>query len=81
MATVYDSATTTCAKAVITYKGADKSLAQPGMKQVNVCQNGVNFIRRLTLHEKKLDDSSRLDFVEIARVPDMLPSLFPSWSG
>jgi len=27
-----------------------------------------------------LDDSSRL-VVEIARVPDMLPSLFPSWSG
>jgi hypothetical protein len=30
---------------------------------------------------KKLVDSSRLDVVEIARVPDMLPSLFPSWSG
>jgi len=29
---------------------------------------------------KKLD-SSRLDVVEIARVPDMLPSLFASWSG
>jgi len=26
-------------------------------------------------------DSLRLDVVEIARVPDMLPSLFPSWSG
>jgi len=47
------------------------------------CQNGVNFLRRLVLQgeEKKLDDSSRLDVVEIARVPDMLPSLFPSWSG
>jgi hypothetical protein len=31
--------------------------------------------------ENKFDDSSRLDVVEIARVPDMLPSLFPSWSG
>ena len=31
--------------------------------------------------KKKHDDSSRLDAVEIARVPDMLPSLFPSWSG
>jgi hypothetical protein len=31
--------------------------------------------------EKKLDDSSRLDVVEIALIPDMLPSLFPSWSG
>jgi len=30
---------------------------------------------------KKLDDSSRLDVIEIARVLDMLPSLFPSWSG
>jgi hypothetical protein len=26
-------------------------------------------------------DSSRLDVVEIARVPDILPRLFPSWSG
>jgi len=31
--------------------------------------------------EKKLDDSSRLHVVEIAHVPDMRPSLFPSWSG
>jgi len=31
--------------------------------------------------KKKLDESSRLDVVEIARVPDMLLSLFPSWSG
>jgi len=31
--------------------------------------------------KKKLVDSSRLDVVEIARVPDLLPSLFPSWSG
>ena len=31
--------------------------------------------------KKKLDDSSRLDVVEITRVPDTLPSLFPSCSG
>jgi len=31
--------------------------------------------------KKKLDDSSRLDVVEIAHFPDMLPSLFPSLSG
>jgi len=31
--------------------------------------------------EEKLDDSSRLDVVEVARIPDMLSSLFPSWSG
>jgi len=30
---------------------------------------------------KEIDDSSRLDVVEIAKVSDMLPSLFPSWSG
>ena len=30
---------------------------------------------------KKLDDSSRLDVVEIARATDMLLSFFPSWSG
>jgi len=29
---------------------------------------------------KKLDDSSRPHVVEMARFPDMLPSLFPSWS-
>ena len=30
---------------------------------------------------KITDDSSRLDVVEIARVRDMLPSVFLSWSG
>jgi len=32
-------------------------------------------------YKKKRDDSSRFEFVEIARVPDMLLSFFPSWSG
>jgi hypothetical protein len=41
----------------------------------------VNFLRRLALQEKQLVDSSRLDVVEIALAPDMLPSLFASWSG
>ena len=36
----------------------------------------MNFLRCLALQEKQLDDSSRLDVVEIARVPDMLPSFF-----
>ena len=31
----------------------------------------MNFLRRLALQEKKLYDTSRLDVVEIARVPDM----------
>jgi len=29
----------------------------------------------------ELGDSSRLDVVEMARVADMLPSLFPFWLG
>jgi len=65
-----------------TNRGADKSLARPGRKEANVSDRmALNFLRRLALQEKKLDDSSRHDTVEIARVPDMLPSLFPSWSG
>jgi len=41
-----------------------------------------NFLRRLALQEnKKLDDSSGLDVVEIVRVPDILSNLFPSWSS
>jgi hypothetical protein len=31
--------------------------------------------------KKQLDESSRLDVVEIARVPDTLPNFFTSWSG
>jgi len=41
----------------------------------------VNFLRRLALQEKKIDDSSRLDVVEIARFPDMLSCLFPFLVG
>jgi len=32
------------------------------------------------LPRKKLDDSLRLDIIEIARVPDIFPCFFPSWS-
>jgi len=32
------------------------------------------------LEGNKNGDSSRLDVVDIARLPDVLPSLFPSWS-
>jgi hypothetical protein len=35
----------------------------------------------LAENKNKLDDSSRLDVVEIAHVHDMFSSLFPSWSG
>jgi hypothetical protein len=36
----------------------------------------MNFLQHLALQENKLNDSLRLDFVEIARVPDMFPSFF-----
>jgi len=64
-------------------RGADKSLAWPGRKQANfsVRMMWISFGSLSCRGEKKLDDSSRLDAVEIARVPDMFPSLFPSWSG
>ena len=56
----------------VSYRGADKSLARPERKQ-------AEFL--LDLQKKKLDDNSRNNFVEIVRVPDMLPSLFPFRSG
>ena len=31
--------------------------------------------------KKNLDVSARLDVVEMARAPNVLPRLFPSWSG
>ena len=62
--------------------GADKSLARPGRKQVTFLSERREFPSAPCLaRKKKLDDSSRLDVVEIARVPDMLTSLFHSWSG
>jgi len=39
------------------------------------------FLSAPFLAEGEIDDSSRLDVVEIARIPDVLPSLFPSWLG
>ena len=65
------------------YRGADKSLAGPGRKQANISVRmaWISFGVLPCGREKKLDDSSRLDVVEITRVPEMLSSLFPSWSG
>ena len=64
------------------YRGADKSLARPGRKQVNVSVRmaWISF-GALPCGGGGLNDNSRLDFVEIARVPDIFPSLFPLWSG
>jgi len=39
----------------------------------------MNFLQRLALQEKKLDDNLCLNFVEIACVPDMLLSLLASF--
>ena len=39
------------------------------------------FLSAPCLAGKELGDSSRLDVVEIASVPDVLPSLFSSRSG
>jgi len=39
----------------------------------------ISFGALLCRGGKKLDDSSRLDVVEIARIRDMPPSSFPSW--
>jgi len=67
---------------MVKYKDADKSLARPGTVQANVSlRMALISFGALPYRKKKLDDSSRLDVVEIARLPDMLPSLFPSWSG
>ena len=65
------------------YRSADKYLALTGRKNLMFLSECLNFLRRLALQEKekKPDDSSRLDVVEIARVPDVLLSLFPPWSG
>ena len=65
-----------------THRGADKSLARPGRKQANIFVRMASIsFGALPYKKKELYDDSRLDIVEIARFPDMLPSLFPSWSG
>jgi len=64
------------------YRGADKSLARPESKQSNVSvRMALISFGALPCRKKRLYDSSRLSVVEIVRVPGMLPSLFPSWSG
>jgi len=68
---------------ILSYRGADKSLARPRRKQTNVPVRmaRISFCALHCRGGKKHDESSRIDVVEIARVPEMLPSLFPSWSG
>ena len=58
------------------YGGADKSIARSGRKQANVSVRMAWISFGALPCMKKLDASSRLHVVEIARVPEMLPSLF-----
>ena len=63
-------------------KHSGKSLARPGRKQSNVSVRMARIsFGALPCEKKKRYDSSRLDGGEITRVPDMLPSLLPSWPG
>jgi len=41
----------------------------------------MNFLRCLALQEKNLMTAHVSMLFEIVLIPDMLPSLFPSWSG
>jgi len=65
------------------YRGTDKSLARPGRKKANVSVRmaWISFGALPCRKKKKLYDSLRLDVVEIARIPDVLLSLFTSWLG
>jgi len=58
------------------YRDADKPLALLGRKKANVSFRMGEFPSAPCFAGKKIDDSSRLDVVEIARVPEMFPSLF-----
>ena len=60
-----------------TYRGADKSLPDQEGNKLMFLSEWREFPSVLCLTRKKNLDSSRLNVVEIARVPDMLPSLFP----
>jgi len=63
------------------YRGADKSLARLGRKQANVSVRMAWISFGALPCREKTWRKFRLDFVEIARVPDMFPSFFPPWSG
>jgi len=54
---------------------------QEGNKLMSLSEWREFLFGALPCRKKKIDDNSRLDVVEIARVPDMFPSLFPSRSG
>jgi len=64
------------------YRDADKSLARPGRKQANVSVRMVWIsFGALPCRKKKTWWQLASRYCWNPRVPDMLPSLFPSWSG
>ena len=67
---------------VLLYRVADKSLARTERKQINVSvrMERISF-GALPCRKTKLEDNSLLGIMENVRILDMLPSLFPSWSG
>ena len=60
---------------IILYRGADKSLARPGRKQANVS------VRMAWISFGALPCREKKTWWQFVHIPDMLPSLFPSWSG
>ena len=67
---------------IVLYRGAGKSLPYQERNKLMFLSEWREFPSAPCLTGKKnLYDSSRLHVVEIARVPDMLPSFSPSWSG
>jgi len=72
-----------CRHALRSYKDPDKSLARPGRKKLMFLSVRREFPSAPCLvgGGGELDDRLRLDVVETARVPDMVPSLFSSWLG
>ena len=48
-------------------------VAYDGACSPNVCQNGVNFLRRLALQEKKNLMTARVWMLKLRTLPDVLP--------
>jgi len=63
------------------YRGADKSLALPGKEKkgnVSLRMAWISFGALPCRGKENLDESSCLDVVEIARIPDVLQRFFLS---
>jgi len=67
---------------VLLYRVADKSLARTERKQINVSvrMERISFGALPCRKTKKNLMTARVSML-LVRVPDMLPRLFPSWSG